>query len=246
MSEPALYIYLFADGTKKFADKPPSSIESGMTYSRNPEARDRWALIDENRRKQKDAEAAEKQKQFLESEKQKAPARKTAKQLQTERYEALTASGYPVFSITPAYARRPFVRDRDVAAYRILFDYAKTQLELRLTLEEQEKTAVFGRVGFDVWACPSARAEVVQGLTALGLENADRYVKPTNKQHAVKFNLCLPNHPSLAGLDHRLQTNLPHPHLKASGTPDLSTIQIGKRSLCEQLIRDGILPEEIE
>jgi len=172
--------------------------------------------------------------------------KKCSKQLQREEYDHLQGKGYPQFEVTEKYENTLFIKDRDTSAYQLLMVYAKAKLEEQLTLEEREPTLVFGKVGFDIWSDQESLTELIQSLTTLGLENAARYVKIGGASHGVKFNLCLPNHPTLAGLDHRLQTNFPHPKYTASRLPDLRTIQIGKRSLCEQFIRDGILPEEIQ
>lgn len=175
-----------------------------------------------------------------------AKERKSSKQIQTEEYEHLREQGYPRFEVTPEHENTPFIKERDSQAYDLFFTYAKSKIEEELSLDEKEPTLVFGRVGFDIWSDQKSLQTAIGALTSLGIENASRYIKVGGSSHGIKFNLCLPNHPALLGLDLRLQTNFPHPRLAASGLPDLRTVQIGKRSICEQLIRDGILPEENE
>jgi hypothetical protein len=70
--------------------------------------------------------------------------------------------------------------------------------------------------------------------------------KSGNTGHSVKYNLLLPNAPELAGLDHALKTNIGHRKQLASGAPDISCIQINKESLIRELIRDGVVPKNIE
>jgi hypothetical protein len=162
-------------------------------------------------------------------------------------YDDLRLAGFPDFSLTENehYETSVFVlNSTNRSAYETL--YAHVIDNLALLAAGESDSPVFGRLGFDVWASPSTFDDTIIWLESLGVVDAARRIKVGQNSHGVKVNLCLPNSLKLVGLDIALQTNFKHVRACTKGRPDLRTIQIGKRNLLEQFIRDGILPEEIQ
>lgn len=150
----------------------------------------------------------------------------------------------PAFTLHPQYEKTKFIlTDSNREAYVRLLEIIKSHIG---DFSEESTQPVFGKVGFDVWASQDSLAEASEALSQCGVENPTRYIKIGKKSHHIKFNLCLPNSVSLIGLDDALQTNIIHPRRLSNGNDDKRVVQIGKRSLLEQVIRDGILPEEVQ
>jgi hypothetical protein len=161
-------------------------------------------------------------------------------------HDDLLRQGYPEFTRHEEYESVVFVlTDENHAAYTLLWEH--TMAHLAELAADESAAAVIGTPGFDIWADATTTDEAVAWLTSLGVVNAERYVNLASPQsHGIKVNLCLPNDPKLEGLDQHLQTNTLHARRLVTGQADLRTIQIGKRSLCGQIIRDGILPKEVQ
>jgi hypothetical protein len=222
----------------------PANCELLAAHQAREERERRQQLSQEDQERQRQQE----QEDRLLAKQRRAQARKAERENANvvAYHDDLLKRGYPEFTRHEEYESLVFVlTDDNRPAYTLLWEYAMAHLA-ELAADESA-AAVIGTPGFDVWADATTTDEAVAWLTSLGVPDATRYVNLASpKSHGVKVNLCLPNAPELANLDHLLQTNTLHARRLVTGQADLRTIQIGKRSLCGQIIRDGILPKEVQ
>jgi hypothetical protein len=147
-------------------------------------------------------------------------------------YESLSNSGMPTFEIHEEFIGVEFDIHRNPEAYETIKAYA-TEHEARVEAhapagkEEKAIREIMEATGFE-------RAEASR-CVRLGHDKKEN--KTGKEAHDVKYNLFLPNSPSLNGLDVLLQTNFDH--RRSFGFPNISKFQINKKSLILQLVRDG-------
>jgi hypothetical protein len=148
------------------------------------------------------------------------------------RYEALLTSGLPEFVIHGDFIGLDYDPERNPEAHQRLRDYIG-RLEERPIVE--------------CHAPPNKIEKAIKELvevTGLGASDVQSFIHVGSARklaHDVKYNLFLPNHATLVGLDEELRTNFDHRKQTASGVPDISKFQINKKSLILILVKEGIV-----